>query len=975
MKKVVQFIFHHVFIFLFFCLSLTIISFLPSKVFATKNNFKDHDFKNNQSAYPRFTTINLSDQLFSNLKITSSLKLPKGRESEFAENDIVLYNPDGGMNCGSSSSGTYTGSLSISGSTYFEKAWSGFRSAGFTKEQTAGILANLKEEADAGPTQHEGEYYPSAWKGQSHSSAEHVDGHFDLSKNEKIAYGVGMIQFSFGWRTHFIKFLESNATDVLELFNQPEKYSTAKISEYPSEDLYNKAVAIQIDYMLNESYSNPEKYHYFVEAREKQSMNEMAAFWASAVEQCGNCGPGGSQYSKRVQNAEEMYKQYSHESFMTSGSSSSNYTSGSSSSSSSSSTEEEFETEEENGSGTEQNGTDQNQTNNQTNQNNPDNNQNNSQNNQQNNTSSSLDKDSSLKDKSISSFLDKAILASEQTPAGATLLPKHNIITFYSADASENGGAKNAGKNASSTYNNGLLADGQAAMMMGNADPDLKLGDVIYIETTDDQTQEGAFVNRKYYIITDLGAHDFKNGKKTIDIFHDVKNPSDNNKAPFGQSSSAKVYKVASNVSWDDYLKKYYQKTESPTVDNSGKSVVNVKWKDGWIVDGFEGFHREDAIDYPQKHGFVWQDSSHLGDYITTMKNGSVGPNKILLHSTEGVHSDEKTALDQYGKEYFFPAHFMVDMKHHWVYQAFPITKPADGIRAHDNSAGVQIEVVGSCNPETELKEWYLYDENNFKEDDWMYLAKLIFAISQETKIPLTTNVDWKSEPSKRITEDEFVKYEGVLGHMHAPHNDHYDPRNMWEKLSKLFDKLQGGSDNGCGSLWDGNVPIYSQCDPKWKDLPYGGSGTICNSGCGPSSFAMLATMLVGRTITPDETTKIAGDAGMHIAGSGSSWKITKVLGDHYGLEVEDLNNYSKSQQADLVSQKLQSGWMIHISGKGGDPFSSGGHFIGIRGITADGKWLLVDSAGSRGERNMQKAWDPSEVLAYSHNIQAVRKK
>ena len=148
-----------------------------------------------------------------------------------------------------------------------------------------------------------------------------------------------------------------------------------------------------------------------------------------------------------------------------------------------------------------------------------------------------------------------------------TLLSNHSTVTFYSSAGSENGG--NTGRNATDSINNGNLALGQVATKVG--DPDLTFGDVIYIETTSDQSKEGAYANGKYFIVADTGAGDGGvSGNNNIDIFHDP--ASENNSAPFGMSKSAKIYKVASNVSWQDYLSKYSNGNAS--TDSTGASVT-----------------------------------------------------------------------------------------------------------------------------------------------------------------------------------------------------------------------------------------------------------------------------------------------------------------------------------------------------------------------------------------------------------------
>lgn len=130
---------------------------------------------------------------------------------------------------------------------------------------------------------------------------------------------------------------------------------------------------------------------------------------------------------------------------------------------------------------------------------------------------------------------------SNNAPTNSTLISDHHL-TFYSAAAEENGGY--AGRNASSEYNNGYLAPGQAAS------DSLPLGTVVYVQTQ--ASGEASYAHGKYFLITDKGA-----GAGNLDIFHDVAKPSDNNNAPYGATNSAKIYKVAENVSWQTFKAKY----------------------------------------------------------------------------------------------------------------------------------------------------------------------------------------------------------------------------------------------------------------------------------------------------------------------------------------------------------------------------------------------------------------------------------
>lgn len=153
----------------------------------------------------------------------------------------------------------------------------------------------------------------------------------------------------------------------------------------------------------------------------------------------------------------------------------------------------------------------------------------------------------------------------------------------------------------------------------------------------------------------------------------------------------------------------------------------------------------------------------------------------------------------------------------------------------------------------------------------------------------------------------------------------------------------------------DDGFPIYIQTDPRWTNAPYG-SSQVGPSGCGPSAMAMIITALTGQAVTPDQTAKKAGDDGMYHPGDGSSWDVANDLAKHYGLK-------STKIKADVtaINNALKSGSYVITSGKGGLPFTKGGHYIMIRGVTADGKWKIGDSA-HRDTNN--QTFSPSTILS-----------
>jgi Phage tail lysozyme/Peptidase_C39 like family len=148
---------------------------------------------------------------------------------------------------------------------------------------------------------------------------------------------------------------------------------------------------------------------------------------------------------------------------------------------------------------------------------------------------------------------------------------------------------------------------------------------------------------------------------------------------------------------------------------------------------------------------------------------------------------------------------------------------------------------------------------------------------------------------------------------------------------------------------------VYNQCDPAWGNLPYG-SSQICPSGCGPSAMAMAITALTGQRVTPADTAAYAGAQGMYIPGSGSSWDVAPVLAKHWNLKATFIGaNVTK------ITQALQSGAIVVGAGRGPLPFTSGGHYIAIRAVATDGKWMIGDSA----HRNTSsQEWDPASLVS-----------
>ena len=144
------------------------------------------------------------------------------------------------------------------------------------------------------------------------------------------------------------------------------------------------------------------------------------------------------------------------------------------------------------------------------------------------------------------------------------------------------------------------------------------------------------------------------------------------------------------------------------------------------------------------------------------------------------------------------------------------------------------------------------------------------------------------------------------------------------------FSQCAGG--NGLGGPWGTKTNIYAQ--------------TMCNVGCGPTSVTMVIRNMTGKKITPEDARKYYNDKRLWY-GFGTGPEQMRRMAKDYGLRAEamnprDLNEYRKI---------FDNGGLVVIGGQGSKPFYPGfGHFVVVRGITADGKLRISDPG--RGEIN-----------------------
>lgn len=150
-------------------------------------------------------------------------------------------------------------------------------------------------------------------------------------------------------------------------------------------------------------------------------------------------------------------------------------------------------------------------------------------------------------------------------------------------------------------------------------------------------------------------------------------------------------------------------------------------------------------------------------------------------------------------------------------------------------------------------------------------------------------------------------------------------------------------------------IPLFMQSDARWGNESYG-SSTIRSGGCGPTSLAMVIVGLTGREdVNPKVVADWSVDNGHRAEGQGSYWSLMTSGGKHFGLTVQAI---SRNDPKRIVSELSKGNPIIASMDKG--HFTSGGHFIVLRGVSESGKILVNDSASIT---RSNKEWDLSIIM------------
>ena len=139
----------------------------------------------------------------------------------------------------------------------------------------------------------------------------------------------------------------------------------------------------------------------------------------------------------------------------------------------------------------------------------------------------------------------------------------------------------------------------------------------------------------------------------------------------------------------------------------------------------------------------------------------------------------------------------------------------------------------------------------------------------------------------------------------------------------------------------------YKQADSRWGKKNYNGSSSMATAGCGPTSVAMLAYAVDGKT-TPWDVAKYMQKHGYAIRNNGTAWSGIPAAMKAFGLT--DVKNVAK--MSDIFTY-LKHGYcavfLFKTGTKGGITWTTSGHYIAVTDYKeSNGKHYLYtrDSGG-----------------------------
>lgn len=181
---------------------------------------------------------------------------------------------------------------------------------------------------------------------------------------------------------------------------------------------------------------------------------------------------------------------------------------------------------------------------------------------------------------------------------------------------------------------------------------------------------------------------------------------------------------------------------------------------------------------------------------------------------------------------------------------------------------------------------------------------------------------------------------------------------------------------------------VYSQQNSHWANMTYGTGylATVGTAGCGAVSAAMAITALTGKQVTPLNIIPWANANNAITWAEGSNAKAISKIATNWGIRAtvlfDDYGVNNSQKYINIINNVLKNGGMVSISGAAypsyskypnglPSPFTSSGHYIIIKKLTNDGKWMIFDSNSASNPNGMSMnnnvKYNPVDIIKQQH--------
>ena len=174
------------------------------------------------------------------------------------------------------------------------------------------------------------------------------------------------------------------------------------------------------------------------------------------------------------------------------------------------------------------------------------------------------------------------------------------------------------------------------------------------------------------------------------------------------------------------------------------------------------------------------------------------------------------------------------------------------------------------------------------------------------------------------------------IGHTYCPNSEAYPTQgDDWvEHTLTYINNFYSAAGITVETLTAGSFMQYYQGD--YSNVPYG-SSNLAACGCGPTSFAMISSTLLGQSITPEDAVSWCGNR-YYVSNQGTSWSYFAAAASHFGLNV----TVTQTSSINDAIRALKDGKYV-ISSQGPGLFTSGGHYIVLAGIDENNNITVKD--------------------------------